>query len=180
MESPPARGASCAFSTPLGMQLWSICTSGSSYKARWDSQEFGTFRRVSFATVTSLWMVGLGVESGVLTVPIRPWVALGSGFWAAIPQCPAEPAGVDISLPVGPWQGEGWGVNTLLILLPPQALRGLSTEEEMAAFMTIPLSHHRPSFSFHFSENMGVLGTAVCASPFLSCRENQDWWLRNC
>lgn len=43
-------------------------------------------RNVSFAAVTSLLMVGLGGESGILAVPIRPRVALSLvGFWVAFP-----------------------------------------------------------------------------------------------
>lgn len=74
-------------------------------------------------------------------------------------QCPAEPDVVDISLDISLQAMGCWAINTLPILglqprLPPRALQGSATEEEISAFMSIPLSHHRPSFFCHFSENM--------------------------
>lgn len=44
------------------------------------------FRKVGFAMITSLLVVGLGVESGVLAFPMRLRVTVSlAGFWVAIP-----------------------------------------------------------------------------------------------
>lgn len=64
-------------------------------------------------------------------------------MWAAqeAQQCPDEPAGVDTSLPAGPWQGQYPASMGSQYPANPGAaakaaspgIEGLSTEEEMAA-----------------------------------------------
>lgn len=154
------------------------------------------FRKVSFATITSLLTVGWGRMLGVLASPINPWVTVPlvqswwvlsrhhpCQMWAAqeTQHRPAEPGAVSICLPAARWHGGCWGVNTPLSLglqpsLPPQGLSGLMTKEEMAAFMSILLRHHRPSSLFFFSSfffwKHGVLEhCCLCFSFLLLPRE---------